>query len=314
MSRLLVSPLVAALLAGALLAGGAAGAAPPVPPLPSVCGSELAARFTETATDGPAHRITVVLTNTGRVACALAGFPALVVPGAPADALPVGHVTLLYVVVIAPGSDASFEVRYVTAAAPAGAACSLSVTVNETGSAAEGTIPLAACASITRIDVTSYALGKHPLAIPPALPAGPALPACLPADLHLREVRTAPAGRLASHAIYALQNRGAACRFAAGAALRLLDADAKAISVRYVPRATTAHVVALAPGAEASLTVRYEPPVPASCPPASMVTIGVASDPAAIGASATIMGCAGAVLRVSDLRLGVPLPPGLLRG
>lgn len=311
---MLVSPVLAAVFAATLLVGGASAAPLAVPPMPSPCGSQLAARFTDTATDGATHRMTVVLTNTGRIACALAGFPALVVPGAPADPLPVGHITLLYVVVLAPGSEASFEVRYVTSQAPPAAPCSLSVTVNETSNAAEGTIPLAACASITRIDVTSYAIGKRGLAVPPAPPPAPALPACLPADMHLREVRTVPAGRLASRAIYALQNRGAACSITDTVVLQLLDADAKAISVRYVPRRTTPHVLALAPGMEASLTVSYEPPVPANCKPAAMVTIGFAPDRTPIPATATIVGCARALVRVSDLRIGIPLPPGLMAG
>ena len=259
-SRLLTSGSVAAALAAAVLAGGSAGAAARPSPVPPPCGSQLAARFTHTATEGAAHRMTVVLTNSGRTACALAGFPALVVPAAPGDPLPVGHLTLLHVVELAPGAEASFELRYTTSQAPAPMACSLSVTVNETSAAAQGTIPLAACAGITQLDVTSFASGVRGLAVPPPPPPPSQLPACLPSELYLREVRTVPAGRPASSAIYALQNRGAACRVGGNAALRLLDADAKAFFVRYVPRRATAQLLALAPGAEASLTAGYEPP------------------------------------------------------
>ena len=103
--------------------------------------------------------------------------------------------------------------------------------VNGFYAAADGTIPLAACASITQIDVTSYASGAQP----PPVAAAPAPPAetapCAAHDLALREVRTGDAGELAPDAVYALQNRGAApCRIAGAVGIRLLDAERQRVS------------------------------------------------------------------------------------
>ena len=118
-SRLLVSHAVLAACAAVLAAGGSAAAAPGPPPLPPRCAGQLAARFTDTATDGAVHRMTIVLSTTARTACTLAGFPELVLPSAQSAPLPAGHLTLTNVVVLAPGSTASFALRYMTSQEPA---------------------------------------------------------------------------------------------------------------------------------------------------------------------------------------------------
>ncbi len=195
---------------------------------------------------------------------------------------------------LTPSSPAAFELRYVTSQAPATAACSLSVAVNGSTAATDGTIPLAACASIT-----------DP---PPA-----AVAACAAQDLALREVRTAPAGELASNAVYALQNRGVApCRIVGPAGIRLFDANGTAFALRFAVRNVMAMLLTLPPGYEASFVVSYVPHAPQLCPVSASITVYLPAQTASLTAPATLAACTGSELRVGNLRLGIPLPAGLI--
>ena len=313
--RIAASRLLVVTCAAAFAASGLTAAAAPAPPLPAPCAARVAVRFTDAATDGNVHRMTIVLSSTGNTACTLRGFPALVLPSAQAAPLPAGHLTTAREVVLAPGSTASFGMRYTTSQAPATAACSLGVTVNGFAAAAEGTIPLAACASITQIDVTSFANGAQPppVASVPA-PAAGAAP-CAVQDLTLREIRTVPAGELAPDAIYALQNRGTApCRIAGAIGIRLLDASGNAFPLRFAVRTTMAMLLTLPPGYEASFTVAYAPHAALSCPASASIAVYVPAQTEPIVAPATIMACTGPEMRVGNLRIGIPLPAGLVPG
>lgn len=308
-----VSRLLVAACAAALAATGIAGAAPAVPPLPPPCGAHVAVRFTEAATDANVHRTTVVLSSTGGVACTLRGFPAVVLPSAPGAPLPVGHLTVPRDVVLAPGSTAAFGLRYTTSQATAPAPCSLGVVVNGFSAAADGTIPLAACAGITEIDVTAYANGAKP----PAIASAPAPPAdiapCAAHDLAVREVRAAASGEPAPDAIYALQNRGAVpCRIAGNLGIRLLDANGGAFALRFGMRTMIAIVLTLPPGYEASFTVAYAPHAPQRCPASTSIAVFVPGQPEPLTSPSTLMACTGAEIRVGNLRAGVPLAPGML--
>jgi hypothetical protein len=306
-----VSRLLVAACAAVLAASGVAAAAPAVPPLPAPCGAHVAARFTDAATDGNVHRATVVLSSTGSVACTLRGFPALVLPWAQDAPLPVGHLTLPRDVVLAPGSTAAFGLRYTTSQAPAPAPCSLGVVVNGFSAAADGTIPLAACASIAQIDVTAYAHGTTP----PVVASAPTSPAdttpC--ADLALREVRTVPSGEPAPDAIYALQNRATApCRIVGNVTIRLLDANGGAFPLRFGIRTMIAILLTLPPGYEASFTVAYAPHAPQRCPASTSIAVFVPGQIDPITAQSTLMACTGPDVRIGNLRAGIPLPPGSL--
>jgi hypothetical protein len=301
------------LLVALVLAGSAAhgAAAAPVPPLPPPCTGHVAARFTDAATTGNVHAMTVVLTATGN-ACTLAGFADLVLPSAQAAPLPVGHVTLAQPVVLAAGSPAAFRIRYVTSQAPAAEPCSLSVTVNGVPDSTEGTLPFAACASVTRIDVTGYARGTQGPFEAGLVASNAQEPPCQVPDLALREIRTAPPGALAADAIYALQNRGRApCTVVGALGIRLFGADGNAFALRFGVRNAMAMVITLAPEHEASFTVGYAPPAPAQCPVSTRIEVIVATQAAPLRAPATLMGCTGPRVRVSNLRDGVPLANGI---
>jgi len=307
-SRLLVS-----VCAAALGASGVAAAAPAAPPLPAPCGARVAVRFTDAATDGNVHRATVVLSSTGSAACTLGGFPALVLPSAHGAPLPAGHLTLPRDVVLAPGSTAAFGLRYTTSQTPAPAPCSLGVVVNGFSAGADGTIPLAACASITQIDVTAYARGTTPPAVAtaPASPTGTA--PCT--DLALREVRTAPNGEPATDAIYALQNRlTVPCRMAGNVNIRLLDTNGGAFPLRFGVRTMMAILLTLPPGYEASFAVAYAPHAPQRCPASTSIAVFVPGQTEPLTAPSTLMACSGPDVRVGNLRFGIPLAPRVFPG
>jgi Protein of unknown function (DUF4232) len=305
-----VPRLLVAACAAALAATGIAVAAPAAPPLPSPCGAHVAVRFTDAATDANVHRVTVVLSSTGSVACTLRGFPALVLPSAQGAPLPVGHLTLPRDAVLAPGSTAAFLLRYTTSQTDAPAPCSLGVAVNEFSAAADGTIPLAACASITQIDVTAYAHGTTP----PAIASAPASPVDAPcADLALREVRTYPSGEPAPDAIYAVQNRSAApCRIAGNVNIRLLDRTGGAFALRFGVRTMLAVLLTLPPGYEASFTVGYAPHPAQRCPVSTSIAVFVPGRTEPLTAPSTLVACSGPDVRVGNLRAGIPLLPGIL--
>ena len=310
-----VSRLLVAACAAVLAASGAAAAAPAVPPLPAPCGARVAARFTDASTDGNVHRTTVVLSSTGSVACMLSGFPALVAPSAPGAPLAVGHLTPPREVVLAPGSTAAFGLRYITSQAPVNVPCSLGVVVNGFSAAADGTIPLPACASITQIDVTAYARGTQPPPVASAsAPPGDVAP-CTVRDLALREVRALPGGQPAPDAIYALQNRATApCRIAGTINIRLLDANGGAFALRFGIRTMIAILLTLPPGYEASFTVAYAPHPPQRCPASTSIAVFVPGQSEPLTAQSTLMACTGPDVRIGNLRAGIPLPPGSLPG
>jgi hypothetical protein len=305
-----VSRLVVALAFAGVAARGIATAAP-VPPLPPLCTGHVAVRFTDAATTGNEHGITVVLTSTGN-ACTLAGFPDLVQPSAQAAPLPVGHVTLGQPVVLAAGSPAAFRIRYFTSQTPAAEPCSLSVTANGVAGSTEGTLPFADCASVTQIDVTGYARGTQGPFEAGLVASNVQDAPCEVSDLTLREIRTAPPGALAADAIYAMQNRGRApCTIVGAVGIRLTGADGKAIPLRFAVRNTMAMVITLVPEHEASFTVAYAPPVPAKCAVSTNIDVFVPTQTTPVRAPATLMACTGAQARVSNVRNGVPLPNGI---
>jgi hypothetical protein len=305
--------LLVAAIAAATAVGSAGVAARAAPPLPAPCAARVAVRFADTRTDGDVHRATIVLTSTGNTACTLHGFPGLVLPSAQGAPLPVGRLTPPRDVVLAPGSSASFGLRFTTSQAPAIAPCSLGVVVNGFSAAADGTIPLAACAGITQIDVTSYASGAQPppVATAPA-PSAETAP-CVARDLALREVRTGDAGELAPYAIYALQNRGAApCRIVGTVGIRLLDAGGNAFPLRFGVHILMAMLLTLPPGYEASFSVAYAPHAPQRCPASTSIAVFVAAQTEAVTAPSTLVACNGPEVRVGNLRLGVALPAAAL--
>ena len=304
-SRLLVGACAAATALGRV-----AAPAPAAPSPPALCAARAAVGFTDAATDGDVHRITVVLTSTGNAACTLAGFPALVLPSAHDAPLPAGRLTVAREVVLAPRSPASFGIRYVTSQAVAPAPCSLGVVLNGSSAATDGTIPLAACASITQIDVTSYASGAQPPAVARVQPPSADVAPCAAHDLALREVRTGNDGELAPYAIYALQNRGAApCRIAGAVGIRLLDASGKAFPLRFAVRTLMAMLLTVPPGYEASFSVAYSPHAAQRCPASTSIAVFVPAQTEAVTAPATLAACTGPDVRVGNLRLGIALPP-----
>lgn len=304
-SRLLI------VLAFAGIASNGVAAAAPVPPLPPLCTGHVAVRFTDTTTAGSLHGMTVVLTSTGN-ACTLTGFPDLVQPSAQGAPLPVGHLTLPQAVVLAGGTPAAFGVTYVTSQAPADEPCSLGLTVNGVAGSTEGTLPFAACASVTRIDVTAYARGTQRPFEASMVASNMQDPPCAVPDLGLREIRTAPPGTVAPDAIYAFQNRGRApCTIAGAVGIRLIGPDGSVFPLRFAVRNAMAMVITLAPEHEASFTVAYGPHAPARCPASTSIDVLVPAQATPLRAPATVMACAGSEVRVSNLRSGIPLANGI---
>lgn len=305
-----MSRLVAALAFAGAAARGMAIAAP-VPPLPPLCTGHVAVHPTDAATAGNVHTMTIMLTSAGN-ACTLAGFPDLVQPSAQGTPLPVGHVTLSQPVVLAAGSPAAFRIRYFTSQAPAAEACSLRVVVNGVAGSTDGTLPFAACASVTQIDVTAYARGTQGPFEAGLVASNDRGPACAVSDLAVREIRTAPPGALASEAIYALENRGrAACTIAGPVGIRLIGPDGNAFALRFAARNTMAITITLVTEHEASFTVAYAPPVPAACPVSTGIEVYVPTQTTPVRAPATLMACAAPQVRVTSLRNGVPLANGI---
>jgi hypothetical protein len=301
--------LLVAACAGTLAVSAADSAAHAVPPLPAPCAERVAVRFTDAATDGDVHRTTIVLSSTGNAACTLRGFPALVLPSAQGAPLPIGHLTVPRDAVLAPGSTAAFGVRYVTSQAVAPAPCSLGVVLNGSSAAADGTLPLAACASITQIDVTSYASGTRPPPVAPVPAPSAGVAPCAAPDLALREVRTGNDAEFAPYAIYALQNRGAApCRIVGAVGIRLLDASGNAFPLRFAVRTLVAMLLTLPPGYEASFSVAYGPHAPQRCPASASIAVSAPAQTQAVTAPTTLAACTGPEVRVGNLRLGIALP------
>jgi len=310
-SRLLATLYLAASAPSA--AAAAPSAAPLPPPLPPPCAGHVAVTFTNAATTGDTHGMTVVLTSTAN-ACTLRGFPELVLPSAQAAPLPVGHVTRANPVVLAAGSPAVFAIRYVTSRVPAPEPCSLTVNVNSVPGSTQGTLPFAACASVTQIDVTSYARqGQGPFEAQ-LVASNDIGPPCAAHDLELREVRTAPPGELARDAIYAVQNRAAACTLTGVAGIRLIGPDGNVFPLHFAVRNTMAMVLTLASEHEASFTVSYVPPAPARCPMSTRIEVFVPTQTVPLDAPASVMACAWPAIRVGNLRSGVPLPHGITSG
>ena len=172
--------------------------------------------------------------------------------------------------------------------------------------------PLAVAAALLGLSLVAMPAQASPNPAPPAgestAPASPGLQPCAPSDLSLRQAgRTSPTDPAAG-TIFVLRNRGAApCRLVGGVGIRLFDADAKEISLRFAPRTMMAMLLTLAPDAEASFTVTALPHDATDCTAGTRIDVSIPGQPAPVSAQTTLAGCSGTVLAVSNLRLGVPL-------
>ena len=75
-----------------------------------------------------------------------------------------------------------------------------------------------------------------------------------------------------------------------------------------------AMLLTLPPGYEASFTVGYVPRGAQGCPASTSIAVSMPAQTEPLAAASTIMACTGPEVRVGNLRIGVPLPPGLLPG
>jgi len=139
--------------------------------------------------------------------------------------------------------------------------------------------------------------------------AAPAqLRSCAASDLALREVIGKTDAAPPAMWTYAVKNRSdSACRLVSNAGIRLLDAHGKELPLRFTPRTTMAMVLTLAPGNEASFTVRYAPhagDTAGECTKSARIEV-LFPQLAPLSARSTMPACSGLRVQVSNLRLGV---------
>ncbi len=299
---------------------GASVSAQPAPHIMRpICLGEFAARAADPTVSGGVHQTIVTVSRTAGFPCVVANFPQVVLINGdarpmplPASRLSLGQsaTILQYVAATEPPPDA-----LQTAAPAAETACGLAFAIN--GKVAKGPpVPASPCAQLTELAVSSFAPGSSPpddaLAGPPSEPAKLA---CRPQDLELRDVGpdTTPGS---AHETYAIQNVGLGpCRLTGGVGVVLRDAQGTPIPLRVAPRTAMAMLLTLLRGHDASFTLAYTDGGPNGeqrCVAAHTIAVTIPGNPTPLLAATHVSPCppaTGAGMRISNLRLGVPLPP-----
>jgi Protein of unknown function (DUF4232) len=319
-----VMPRLFAIVATLLgIAFGASVSAQPAPHvMRPICLTDVAVRAADPSVNGNVHQTIVTVSRTSAFPCAVANFPQVVLvnAGARPVPLPASRLSLAQSATIGPSATATFVFRYVTTPAAAASepaaepGCALAFAIN--GSVAKGPpIPVAPCASLTEIAVSSFAPGTTP---PDDALASPPLPppkvACRPQDLELRDVGpdTTPGS---ARETYAIQNVGLGpCRLTGGVGAVLRDAKGAPIPLRVAPRTAMAMLLTLLRGHDASFTVAYTvggPNGEQRCVAAHTIAVTIPGNATPLIAATRLTPCppaTGAGMRISNLRLGVPLP------
>jgi hypothetical protein len=323
-----VMPRICAIVATLLgIAFGAAVSAQPAPHgMRPICLSDIAVRAADSTVSGNVHQTIVTVSRTAGFPCVVANFPQVVRVNGTARPvpLPASRLSLGQSATIGDAATATFLLRYVTAASPAAPqtaapaavpGCVLAFAIN--GTVAKGP-PIVAtpCANLTEIAVSSFAPGASPpddaLAVPPSEPPKAD---CRPQDLELRDA--GPEGTPGSaRETYAIQNVGLGpCQLTGGVGAVLRDANGTPIPLRVAPRTLMAMLLTLLRGHEASFTVAYTvggPNGEQRCIAAHTIAVTLPGNPTPLLAATRVAPCppaTGAGMRISDLRLGLPLPP-----
>jgi hypothetical protein len=323
-----VMPRICAIAATLLgIAFGASVSAQPAPHgLRPICLADVAVRAADATVNVNVHQTIVTVTRTAGFPCVVANFPQVLIVNGAARAvpLPASRLSLGQSATIGAAGNATFVLRYVTAAPPAAQqspapsadpGCVLAFAIN--GTVAKGPPLVAApCANLSEIAVSSFAPGASPP--DDALAAAPAeLPKadCRPQDLELRDVGPeAPAG--SARETYAIQNVGLGpCRLTGGVGVTLRDANGTPIPLRVAPRTLMAMLFTLLRGHEASFSVAYTvggPNGEQRCVAAHTIAVTLPGNATPLLAPTHVAPCppaTGAGMRISNLRLGIPLPP-----
>jgi Protein of unknown function (DUF4232) len=323
-----VMPRICAIVATLLgIAFGASVSAQSAPHgLRPICLADVAVRAADWSVSDNVHQTIVTVSRTAGFPCVVANFPQVVMVNGTARAvpLPASRLSLGQSATIGAAGTATFVLRYVTAPSPAapqtaapaaGPGCVLTFAIN--GTVAKGPPVVAApCANLGEIAVSSFAPGASPpddaLGGPPPEPPKAA---CRPQDLELREVgpETSPGS---ARETYAIQNVGLGpCRLTGGVGAVLRDANSTAIPLRVAPRTSMAMLLTLLRGHEASFTLAYTvggPNGEQRCIGAHTIAVTLPGNPTPLLAATHVAPCppaTGAGMRISNLRLGVPLPP-----
>jgi Protein of unknown function (DUF4232) len=305
--------------------GGSVSAQPAPHVMRPICLTDVAVRAADPSVIGDVHQTIVTVSRAAGFPCAVANFPQVVLINGSARPvpLPASRLSLAQSATIGAGSTATFVLRYVTTPLPAAPettapaaepGCALAFAIN--GTLAKGP-PLAAapCANLTEIAVSSFAPGSSPpddaLASPPPQP--PKVP-CRPQDLELRDVGpdTTPGS---ARETYAIQNVGLGpCRLTGGVGAVLRDAKGAPIPLRVAPRTAMAMLLILLRGHDASFTVAYTvggPNGEQRCVAARSIAVTIPGNSTPLIAATRVAPCppaTGPGMRISNLRLGVPLP------
>jgi hypothetical protein len=321
-----VMPRIFAIVATLLgIAFGASVSAQPAPHvMRPICLTDIAVRAAEPSVSGNVHDTIVTVSRPAGPPCVVANFPqvALVNGTARPVPLPASRLSLGQSATVGAAVTAAFVLRYLTTplpaapetAAPAEPGCALAFAIN--GTVAKGPPILAApCANLTEIAVSSFAPGSSPPddALATAPPQPPKV-SCRPQDLELRDVGpdTTPGS---ARETYAIQNVGLGlCRLTGGVGVVLRDAKGAPIPLRVAPRTAMAMLLTLLRGHDASFTVAYTvggPNGEQRCVAAHSIAVTIPGNPTPLVAATRVAPCppaTGAGMRISNLRLGVPLP------